>query len=221
MVCSSVVSRWVAGCRQRWRRGAGEAGDVQAIDRSSRPSRTASRTRRRSARRRSLGAPARKARASALRRDAEAVDVVVAVALDVGDAEAGGEQRVLLHREAGLAGEVFAGQQQPRSGLAPRAPRCATSDRSPCRPCSRCRDSRAPRPSSKASSVVVGFVEDHRHVDARSAAIGSRSAMRRGNRLLEQQRALPAGRAAPGRESAHARSGRPLRRRRRSRCRRA
>ena len=59
------------------------------------------------------------------RRIAKAVDIVMAVALGVGDADQGAEREVLLHGETGLAGEVLAGDEElrrPRS-ISPRASR--------------------------------------------------------------------------------------------------
>lgn len=50
---------------------------------------------------------------------AKAVDIVMAVAFGMGDAEEGAEGEVLLHGEPGLAGEVFTGDEErfprPRS----------------------------------------------------------------------------------------------------------
>ena len=41
-------------------------------------------------------------------RRAEPVDIVMPVALDMGDAEHGRERGVLLHAQAGLAGQILA-----------------------------------------------------------------------------------------------------------------
>ena len=56
-------------------------------------------------------------KAPAARRSArrgQAVDVVVAVALDVREPEQRDQRQVLLHGEAGLRGQVFAGQEVAR-----------------------------------------------------------------------------------------------------------
>src|SRR5215470_10903204 len=53
------------------------------------------------------------------RRFAEAVDIVMAVAFGVGDADEGPERKVLLHGETGLAGEVLAGHEETRAVCAP------------------------------------------------------------------------------------------------------
>src|SRR3978361_2025733 len=45
------------------------------------------------------------------RRVAKSVDIMVAVALGMGDADQGAECEVLLHAEAGLAGQVLAGDE--------------------------------------------------------------------------------------------------------------
>src|SRR5258707_49663 len=43
---------------------------------------------------------------------AEAIDIMVAVALGVGDADQGAERKVLLHAKAGLTGQVLAGDEE-------------------------------------------------------------------------------------------------------------
>ena len=53
------------------------------------------------------------------RRVGKAVDVMVAVALGMGDAEEGAEREVLLHGKPGLAGEVFAGDEELLAARAP------------------------------------------------------------------------------------------------------
>ena len=46
------------------------------------------------------------------RRIAKAVDIVMAVALGMGDADEGAEREILLHGEARLAGQVLAGRRR-------------------------------------------------------------------------------------------------------------
>src|SRR3954471_14599118 len=48
-----------------------------------------------------------------------AVDVVMAVAFGMGDADEGAQRKVLLHGEAGLAGEVLTGHEKSFAGRAP------------------------------------------------------------------------------------------------------
>ena len=53
------------------------------------------------------------------RRVAKAVDVVMAVALGMGDTDQRAEREVLLYGEARLAGEILAGNEMPRTLRAP------------------------------------------------------------------------------------------------------
>lgn len=53
------------------------------------------------------------------RRLAKTVDIVVAVALGVGDADEGTEREILLHGKARLTGEVLAGHEEPFAARAP------------------------------------------------------------------------------------------------------
>ena len=43
----------------------------------------------------------------------KAIDIMVAVALGMGDADQCAKREVLLHREPGLTGQVFAGNEEP------------------------------------------------------------------------------------------------------------
>lgn len=52
-------------------------------------------------------------------RIAEAVDIVVAVALGMGHADEGTECEILLHGKTCLAGQVLAGHEEPRAARAP------------------------------------------------------------------------------------------------------
>ena len=47
-------------------------------------------------------------------RVAKAVDIMMAVALGMGDADQRAERKILLHGEAGLAGQVLAGDEELR-----------------------------------------------------------------------------------------------------------
>src|SRR5690242_8933958 len=52
-------------------------------------------------------------------RVAKTVDIVMAVALGMGDADEGTEREILLRGKAGLAGQVLAGNEEPRTLRAP------------------------------------------------------------------------------------------------------
>src|SRR3954471_2735665 len=56
----------------------------------------------------------------ACRREAETIDIVMAVALGMRRAEQRAEREILLHAEAGLAGEILAGDEMRRALRAPR-----------------------------------------------------------------------------------------------------
>lgn len=53
------------------------------------------------------------------RRIAKAVDIMVTVALGMGNADQRAEREILLHGQSGLAGQVFAGDEAFRAGRAP------------------------------------------------------------------------------------------------------
>jgi hypothetical protein len=135
-----------------------------------------------------------------LGRRAKTVHVVMAVALDVGHAQAGGEHRVLLHGQAGLAGQVFTRQQQ--------ALRLAGDA---CRAVQRTVNALAGLAGNAAVAqrqaalqhvrMVIGFVQDHRHRNAQGVdGLLQRHLARDG--LLQQQRALQQWRAAGAAASA-------------------
>src|SRR3984957_20491666 len=52
-------------------------------------------------------------------RTSKAVDVVMTVALGMGEADQGAECQILLHAEAGLAGQVLAGNEKLFAARAP------------------------------------------------------------------------------------------------------
>src|ERR1043166_1994219 len=49
----------------------------------------------------------------------KALDIVMAVALGVGDADQRAEREILLHGKAGLTGEILAGDEEPAATGAP------------------------------------------------------------------------------------------------------
>ena len=53
------------------------------------------------------------------RRIGKAVDIMMAVALGMGDADQRAEREILLHAEAGLTGQVLAGDEEPFAARAP------------------------------------------------------------------------------------------------------
>src|SRR3954451_23867506 len=53
------------------------------------------------------------------RRSAKTIDIVMAVALGVGEADQRAEREILLHGKSGLAGKVLAGNEMPRTFRAP------------------------------------------------------------------------------------------------------
>src|SRR5437899_12963441 len=99
-----------------------------------------------------------------LRCGAEAVDVMMAVAFDMGHAEARGEQRVLLYRESRLTRQIFGGQHEllriARDAQRMRERTVQSLARS-------CGNAAIAEDETffERVRVIVGFVEDHRHVD--------------------------------------------------------
>jgi hypothetical protein len=116
---------------------------------------------------------------------AETVHVMVAVALDMGHAQAGGQQSVLLHGQAGLAGQVLSRQQQALRlpGHAPGAVQRAVNAFAGFGGNAAIAQAQA---LLQHLLTVVRLVQDHRHLDAQAAnRLAQGQVPRQG--LLQQQ----------------------------------